>query len=93
MGGCSTNFVFPVLLELQHECLGRTLDDLESFAIPSYDADQLREWVRIAEGCRSLVETALTLVQSLWCHATAPFAPSGCSALRKDFKLSLPANF
>lgn len=90
---CSTNFVFPVLLELQHECLGRTLDDLESFAIPSYDADQLREWVRIAEGCRSLVETALTLVQSLWCHATAPFAPSGFSALKKDFELSLPANF
>ncbi len=71
--------VVPVFTEVQADCLVRTVDYLHRFAIPSYDEEQLREWLRVAGNCRSILEVLLMQVTNVWLHATSGSGAAGGS--------------
>ena len=84
----------PLLKEVQTVCLLNTIDQLDSFAIPSYDEDQLREWVRLARNCQAMLECLTMLCCSVLLHGTvagdgektwgAPEGPDGPAAAGKS---------
>ncbi|CAD7924700.1 unnamed protein product [Amoebophrya sp. A25] len=67
----SRTSVLPIFPEVQRACISSTIAHLDSFAIPTYDEDRLREWLRVATQCRSLLESLCLLAQNVWLHATA----------------------
>ncbi|CAD7929074.1 unnamed protein product [Amoebophrya sp. A120] len=74
-------FVLPLFPEVQRACLGRTVEQLDAFAIPTYDEDQLRDWLRLARNCLSVLECFCVLAQGVWLHATG--SPEELKAVRQ----------
>lgn len=76
-------FVLPLFPEVQRNCIAHTVEQLDAFAIPTYDEDQLREWVRLARNCKTLLESVCVLSQCVWLHATMEESSSKLGARKK----------
>lgn len=85
----SNIFMFPLFMEIQESCLIETIEYLDSFAIPSYDEDRLREWIRAATSLQGLLESLVVQAYAIWLHATTRDVKSGLINSLKEVDLQV----
>ena len=80
----SDDFINPLLVEIQHDCIVRSLQYLDAYAIPSFDEEKMRDWVKTAKNLKSVLEVMANMATSVWLHATSATRESGFVRMQKE---------